>query len=381
MKAIAVCNKGLEAYCAQELKAILHTKLSMLDRIILFESDLVSIALYAYRSQVAKRVLLLLGHIGHHGNLEEALENLIKNIDFSPYFINGVTFCVRTDKLDYKIYPSQEIEQLAGELIFTKTQATVSLKDPGLLIRIIVTPGDIFITLDTAKEELTKRDYKIFAGSDPFNASTSAAFALFSGFNAKKSCLDISCGAGLLVIESALIATNRSPHYFRKEKFLFPQWTWSGVDWNKKFELWDKKINSAKPKLQAIDTQNVHVEATKKNAKIAGVIKSLIIARIDIEWLDTKFNKSSIDLVMSMLHFPATSLNKIEAWISKSSHQAAYILKPGGIITLLTKYPSQAKLLVSKQGFKLCNEVQFFQGDDCWTALAWENTKSDYKNA
>ena len=80
MKAIAVCNKGLEAYCAQELKAILHTKLSMLDRIILFESDLVSIALYAYRSQVAKRVLLLLGHIGHHGNLEEALENLIKNI-------------------------------------------------------------------------------------------------------------------------------------------------------------------------------------------------------------------------------------------------------------------------------------------------------------
>ena len=313
-----------------------------------------------------------IGNAPQGKDIEDAIKELCSTSDYSM-FKEGLKFCVRGEKIEWDAYPTQEIERMCGDLIVGKTGAKVNLSDPDLLVRVVLTPTQMYLCVDTSKEDLSKRDYKIFAGSDPYKGTTGAAFAMFSGFDAKKSTVDVMCGAGILSVESALIVSGRSAHYFNKEKFLFTRWQIPSLA--DPFDKWDEDILDRKIAFRVLDSNNRSVEAAKKNAKIAGVIRQLSFARMDAEWLDIKFEESSVDLCMSMVYVPLRTPQEHAKWFEEFFYQVEFILKKGGAACLLCKQPEAAKEAASKRKFKLWKETQLFQNKDCWHALAWKCAK------
>lgn len=378
MQATILCSKGLGELAAHEIESVVGVKASMLnpgmsDRLVSFDASLEGVAKLAYRSQLVQSVLIILGRSSHPKDTQVAMESLIGKADLSMLQQNK-TFCVRVEKIEWDALPGGELERLAGELILKRKELKVNLKDPDFLVKLIITPTDLLLCLDTAKDDLSKRDYKIFTGADPFKATTAAGFAKFVEFDHKKVVVDLLCGAGLLPIECALMAQERSPHYFHKDKFLFARWG-TEHDWDKLFAGWDKDTKERKLNLRALDANNRAVESAKKNAKIAGVIKSIMFARIDPEWLDVKFEESSVDILCALVHLPGRLPKDIDKWYDEFFYQGDFIVKKGGVAALLTRAPDQAKSFADKRKFKIWREMTITQGGDCWTALAWKNAK------
>ncbi|MBI4449276.1 hypothetical protein HY641_04605 [Candidatus Woesearchaeota archaeon] len=378
MQATILCSRGLGELAAREIEAVVGVKAQILlpqitDRLVSFDASLEGIAKCAYRSQLAQSVLILLGRSSHPQDTQSALEGLVVNADIS-LLADDKSFCVRVEKVEWDAFPSQELERLTGELMLKRKSLKVNLKDPDFLVKLIVTPSELLLCLDTAKDDLSKRDYKIFSGADPFKATTAAGFALFAGFDHKKVVVDLLCGAGLLGIESALIAQGRSPHFFHKERFLFSRWA-IDIDWDEQFDLWDRDIKERPLNLRSLDANNRNVESGKKNAKIAGVIKSISFARIDPQWLDVKFEESSVDLLYALVNLPGRTPKDVDKWYDEFFYQGEFILKSSATAALLTRQPELAKPFAQKRRFKFHKELQIFQGGDSWTALAWKCAK------
>jgi len=108
------------------------------------------------------------------------------------------------------------------------------------------------------------------------------------------------------------------------------------------------------------------VSAAKKNAKIAGVNKAIQFSRKEISWLDTKFEESSIDRIVSLI--PQPSKNISEQQLGKIYHeffyQCNYILKKNGKICLITKYPELLLQDAKRHNFKEEKRLEVTQGKE-----------------
>ena len=97
------------------------------------------------------------------------------------------------------------------------------------------------------------------------------------------------------------------------------------------FENIDRKIKKDNFSILCYDPFLRNTIAARKNAKIAGVDKTIKISRVDIEWLDTKIKENSIDIIAS---YPKelTDNNKddVKKIFNELFYHADYILKKKG---------------------------------------------------
>ena len=133
---------------------------------------------------------------------------------------------------------------------------------------------------------------------------------------------------------------------------------------DKFFSEFDKKEKKSEVKLIASESQFRFLKSVKNNAKIAGVDKAIDVMRMDIEWLDSKFDKNSISHIITQP--PEPSKNKddkpIRKLVSEFFYQSEFILKDDGRIICVNRNPSILKEEAVKEKFKIVSEQEVWSG-------------------
>jgi 23S rRNA G2445 N2-methylase RlmL len=121
--------------------------------------------------------------------------------------------------------------------------------------------------------------------------------------------------------------------------------------------------NKEKPNILASDERLCNMRAAKKNAKIASVNKMIEFSKIDVDWLDTKYEKQSIDLIATKPIFLKYELDKTKKLYDGFFYGAKYILKDKGKIAIISRGNDLIFELSEKHGFKICNAREISQGN------------------
>lgn len=353
MKAVAITNEGFEDICEDEIKYLGCKKTLVGRTVVFFEGSKQDLVRIVYKSQSTKRILLFLKELNFSG-----VEDLGKvRLDLKEIVQKDDTFAIRCEKYQSKV-SSQEIENAIGKNILLK----VDLKNPDIIVFAYVVENHCYLGVDISGIDLSKRYYKIFAHPNSIKGTLAYFLLKRAGYDGKQALLDPMAGSGTIPIEAAHILSEKSVNFYRKNELTFTKMKFfSGTDLCKE----DNKIISApkKVKISAYDNQLSCINAIRKNAKIAGINKFISYGRGEVDWIDTKFGRNSIDMMVAN----PPSWSKFNQKQNRKLYKQLFfrskpILKKDGRITILTN-SAEVKKIAKDNGYKLKNEWNFNIGD------------------
>lgn len=340
MRAFVITDKGFEDMCAKELHQILGTVAQPKEQLCLVnvqsQEDILRIV---YKSQTAIKVGELLAD-GPISQWEDVVEGVFAS-DYGQWF-TGKTFKIVTK---VQTLDSLLVIQRLASVVGKKYQTKVGMKNPDTILVAYEFDGILYLGIDYSYENLAKREYRIFLNATALRSTVAANMLLFAEYTPKKVVLDPFCGSGTIPIEAALMATNRSPLYYLKNKRKYASYPIFAKDAATFFASEDKLRDSHKP-IYGFDILTKNVDSTKKNAKIAGVIKNISISRVEVDWMDMKLEK--VDCIVSSppLYSSVMDVAVIDKVYKQLFHRAKDMLTKSGCIVLLTNQPNSVSSLV-----------------------------------
>ncbi|NQU79200.1 methyltransferase [Candidatus Woesearchaeota archaeon] len=372
MKGAIITQPGLEAVPGKELQELVGLKCSISKSVVLFETEkFEDFCTLCYKSQSAIKILYMF-FSGKLKSVEDVIPSL-KGTDLAEW-VDGTTFAVRSKIVDNPDVSTLESERVLGEVIHEKYNAKVNLEDPDVTFFLYVIGDTFYFGVDFAGFDLSKRNYKVFALADSIKATVAYSLVRLAGYKKDMSCIDPFAHSGAVAIEAAFYATGKPINYYNKDRFAFlrfPQL--KDFDFDNFFKRNDNFEHSLKG-LTASDSQQRHVRCAEKNAKIAGLNKQINFTRMDVEWLDTKFEKGSVDVLIS--NPPKVSRLLTEKGIEKVFQELFYIsdfiLKQEGRVVLLVKNYSQILKHAQRHNFVLKLSFKIMQGKEEFTILVLE---------
>ena len=132
------------------------------------------------------------------------------------------------------------------------------------------------------------------------------------------------------------------------------------IDFNAIFEKQDSLINDEKLSIYGYDSFIQNLKAAQKNAKIAGVNKSINLSRVSIDWLELKFKDKKVDKIVT--HLPELSkLNRrqVSKLLYEFFYQAEYVMANGLIVAVSNE---DLESFAKKYKFKLLSSREVWQG-------------------
>ena len=242
------------------------------------------------------------------------LNSLINNF---PKINVEETFKVSVIKTENTYLDSQETKEKIGELILNTNKTKVDLKEPKTTILLDFNKNELIIGSNPI--DLTKRQYHI--KTIPQAANPTIAFLVSYCIKPKNNevIIDPNCRDGQIILEAY--------NYLKSNK------------------------------IYASSKYYPHTNATTINSKI---IKAKIkISQHDIEFLDTIFEKNSINKIIT--HLPTKTKKNSEKSIKKLYNQffsvAEYILKDNGLISILTHSPNNILEKEVEKFFKIKEKI------------------------
>lgn len=171
---------------------------------------------------------------------------------------------------------------------------------------------------------MQKRDYKARLNPASINACLAAAMIRFAGTKPQHILVDPFCKDGVIIIEAALIGIK---------------------------------------KVYGIDESMNNVKNARINAQLAKT--DISIGKAEVDWLDTKFEKHSVDRIITNPPFPARhkSRAEIEKTTKEFMNQASYVLKPDGLLLTITQDPSLIDQYAKENSFRLVKKLDIRIGD------------------
>ena len=358
MKFLVLINPGIEEISKKEISSFGAKNIETNPACLIIEAKQEDIIKIAYRAQTINRILISIGSFSFTDATD--FEKQVSQFDFHI----TQKFAARSEHLESQL-SNAEIQKIVGAVVTKKTKTKVDLSNPDIIVYTFINKNRAYLGIDITGD-ISKRDYRIFIQRDLLKAPIAYAAVLFSEWHPKLSLLDPFCNTGIIPIEAALAATNKSSHYFKKDKFLFHKLTEFQKIAKKVLEEEDDKLARAPSQIHAVDQTMRAIEAAKKNAKIAGVNKDIKFSRKELSWLDTKFGESSIDRIISLIPQPSKiqSEQKIGKIYHEFFYQAGYTLKKDGKICLITRYPDLLLNDAKRHGFKEQNRIEVTQGKE-----------------
>lgn len=361
MKGLLICNPGIEDVAALDVKELISQTAEPGGGYATFaiasHADLCKLS---YRSQSASKVLLILDEYAFD-SFEELSEKIRKN-SAETWLTPGRTF--RVDVSSHEETDTQDLRGvIGGVLVETGTKAEVRLANPDILVHVFLSGKRAYLGIDFSGIDLSKRVYRVY--SNPRSIKSTLAYALvrLTGYTGKETFVDPFCLVGSIPIEAALWACKHPVRFFNREELAFL-----------KFMSYDfEKPPEKEVSIIAIDSQFRNVDSAKKNAKIAGVHKSIQFSRQDVEWLDVKYTEGELGLIATC--FPTlTKEAHTQVYlkiIREFFHQAAYVLSKKGKAAVCTKNPDVAKKEAAAKGFKVSEERTVWQGKEELSVLVF----------
>ncbi|MFT3981609.1 MAG: class I SAM-dependent RNA methyltransferase [Ferruginibacter sp.] len=141
------------------------------------------------------------------------------------------------------------------------------------------------IFLDTSGETLSKHGYRKIPGKAPMLESLAAATILAGNWNGASPFVNPMCGSGTLVIEAALIATNRRPGLYRSNYSFMHAKGYMHSLYEVAYKELQEQVTAAPHGLQIIasDISEDAVNVARVNAGIAGVEELIHFELCDFE--------------------------------------------------------------------------------------------------
>lgn len=344
MEAIATCIEGLESITQLEIKDIIKKKSEILTKSRVkfnVKSDL-ELANFIYNTRSAIKAYKLITSFTFTD-----FQDLINKAKKVKFLKIKEPFAVKCERFGEHDFSSIDIEKEIGH----KIKGKVDLEDPSTIVLIDVVDKNCIIGIDFTGIKLSKRHYRIRLAPNSLNSCLAYSMLKIADVKTKDIVLDPFCRSGEIPIETVLYLKNISPQKKLLDKLAFTKLV--------KFKLKDN-IKNNNLNIYSVDSSQNNLKSAEINAKIAGINKDIKFSRYEIEWLDTKFKKNSVNKIITFPQYPTNNIRKeiIEKTYNEFFYQSEFILNPKGIIIILTPVPDLIEKYATKHKFKKDKEIK-----------------------
>jgi putative N6-adenine-specific DNA methylase len=275
-KIIITCNKRLSPYLQQEVEALgfeikrsFQTGVELLGTV----NDCITLNL---NLRCASQILYLLKSFTA-ADPQALYDSLViieweKLIDFSGYF--SITSNVNNEHIRTPLFANVKVKDAIVDRIKSiKGIRPDSGADQNKAVFHLYwqeDKADIFI--DTSGETIAKHSYRKIPGKAPMLEALASSTIMATGWDKKSTFINPMCGSGTLAIEAALMATEKTPGFFRMNYgFMHIMGYDEQVFFTQRRILKDKAIKQLDFKIIATDISDDAVDIARKNANTAGV--------------------------------------------------------------------------------------------------------------
>lgn len=358
-----VAEKGCREFLKTEIQEIIGEvgKNTHCDSVLL-HLDEKKLVKTLYKSQTVNTALLFLKSFRFES--EKALIKKIRESSFkdvNKHLLSSYkVVCERQGTHDFT---SVELEKKIYDTIQSNIEAQADVRNPHAKLTVLIRDDEVVFGINLSTEELTKRNYKIFNNSRDLRATIAASFLIFSGFSGEKTVFNPYSLGGTLVIEAALKAANKSVRYYTKD--VLERIRLKGVETRSVMDEEDEKIKEEiEGSLHSFDKNFRNLSSQKKNSKIAGVDKIIDFAKVHPTQADLRFERDSVDLIMSRLIEPTNKLSAddVEELYDTMIYRFEYVLKPKASICLILEDEALFTKKADEFGFFLKEKKEVYQG-------------------
>ena len=371
MKGLAITSKGLEDTACREINELTGSKCKKEEACVIFEfKKFENLCLLCYKAQSVDRILHLIDSF-EFKDLDDITKSIKKSSfgDFGKYS-NFRVECIRIGEHGFK---SIDVEENASKIILDNAKnSKINFKNPDAVFFLYIINSKCYFGIDFSGFELNKREYKIFLHPGSLRGTIAYALIREAGFDGRGILLDPFSRDGVIAIESAFLASGFPVNYFKKEKFAFLKLE-LGIDCEKFFNNADKKIKKSPAGIYSFDHLFKYVDFSKKNAKIAGVDKQINFSRRELEWLDIKFKKNSVDFIIT--NPPSSKNANLDKIYNELFYQCEYILKSSGAVALITRIPDFVIKHAEQHNFAVLKEKDVWSGEQLLKIIALKKKK------
>ena len=377
MKGLAITSKGIEDTASTEIKELINADCKIEDCCVIFDfKKFEDLCLLCYKSQSVDRIVYLIDEFEFETkNFPKEFEKFFEKLDISDWIKKYKNFKVECTRLGQHDFKSVDAEtQLAKSVLkkYRNENAKFNLKEYEIIFFIYIINNKCYFGIDFAGFELNKRVYKIFLHPGSLRGTIAYALVRESGFSSKSVLLDPFSRDGVVVIESAFYANDFAVQYFRKDKFAFLKLDLN-MDYEKLFKKSDGRPKKSKAKIYSFDHIFKYVDYSKKNAKIAGVDKQIEFSRTELEWLDIKFKKETVDCIITSP--PVSKTANLDKIYSEFFYQSDYILKKDGTVAVISRMPDFVKKHAEKHNFTAVKEKEVWSGEQKLIIVVFKKMK------
>ena len=282
--------RGLEELLKTELDALGAQDLQVVQGGVHFRADDRVMYQSLLWSRLASRILLPLGEFGVWSDLD--LYVGAQSIPWTEMFDSNTSFAIHFSGTNEVIRNSQFGALRIKDAIvdsFTRQnleRPSVDREQPGIRINAWLNKDRVSIALDLSGDALHQRGYRQQTGQAPLKETLAAAIVMRSGWQSSTPLVDPMCGSGTLLLEAALIATDRAPGLLRSH-WGFNRWK------NHNQAVWQEVLGEAKERARVgtaaatarffgYDNDSRVLESARANARRAGVFELFTFAQQDV---------------------------------------------------------------------------------------------------
>ncbi len=282
--------RGLEELLKTELDALGAQDLQVVQGGVHFRADDRVMYQSLLWSRLASRILLPLGEFGVWSDLD--LYVGAQSIPWTEMFDSNTSFAIHFSGTNEVIRNSQFGALRIKDAIvdsFTRQnleRPSVDREQPGIRINAWLNKDRVSIALDLSGDALHQRGYRQQTGQAPLKETLAAAIVMRSGWQSNTPLVDPMCGSGTLLLEAALIATDRAPGLLRSH-WGFNRWK------NHNQAVWQEVLGEAKERARVgtaaatarffgYDNDSRVLESARANARRAGVFELFTFAQQDV---------------------------------------------------------------------------------------------------
>ncbi|BCQ38984.1 ribosomal RNA large subunit methyltransferase K/L [Erwinia rhapontici] len=271
--------RGLEELLKSELEALGAEGCQVVQGGVHFQGDDRLMYQSLMWSRLASRILLPLTECGVYSDLDLYLG--VQAIDWPAMFGSDQTFVVHFSGLNEVIRNSQYGALKVKDAIvdsFTRKnlpRPNVDREQADIRVNVWLNKDTASIALDLSGDGLHQRGYRQQTGQAPLKENLAAAIVQRSGWQVGSPLVDPMCGSGTLLIEAAMIASDRAPGLQRKH-WGFTGWSqfnqslWSDVT-REAHERARKGLEETTSRFYGYDNDSRVIERARANARNAGL--------------------------------------------------------------------------------------------------------------
>lgn len=299
--------RGLEELLKTELEALGAVDCQVVQGGIHFQGDTRLLYQSLMWSRLASRIMLPLGQCSVYSDLDLYLG--VQAIPWTEIFTPDATFAVHFSGLNDEIRNSQYGALKVKDAIvdsFTRKnlpRPNVDRENPDLRINVWLNKETAHISLDLSGEGLHLRGYRDGTGMAPIKETLASAIVMRSGWVPGTPLLDPMCGSGTLLIEAAMLATDRAPGLHRGH-WGFNGWlqhddaVWKEVKAEAQTRA-RKGLAAYESRFYGSDVDARVIERARSNARRAGVGELIAFEAKDVAQLSNPLPKGPYGTVIS----------------------------------------------------------------------------------